>query len=111
MRQILPPRFSRYDVGMYYRPHLDAVTMPARNGKLRTDLSLTICLNDASEFDGGELVIETESGVHQFKGGRAMSCFTLVVIFTRSLRLPAVQGWSRSHGLKAAFEIQLRGIS
>lgn len=48
--------FSRTSVGNYYGSHVDNAIM---NGK-RSDLSFTIFLSDMSEYEGGELIIETE---------------------------------------------------
>lgn len=46
--------FSRYDVGMFYGRHSDNALM----GEWRSDVSLTIFLNDPLSYKGGELVIE-----------------------------------------------------
>lgn len=48
-------RVARYDEGMGYGPHVDDPYMA--NSRARTDVSVTIALGDASEYDGGELVI------------------------------------------------------
>ncbi|MCJ7802033.1 MAG: 2OG-Fe(II) oxygenase, partial [Candidatus Marinimicrobia bacterium] len=45
--------FSEYLPGMYYKTHQDHHHM----GKVRTDWSCTIFLNDPSEYEGGELVM------------------------------------------------------
>jgi PKHD-type hydroxylase len=66
-RALSPPLFSRYEAGMSYGIHLDAPVM-YRGGILRTDVSVTVFLNDPGEYDGGELVIETATGEQCFKG-------------------------------------------
>jgi len=57
-----PPRLARYTAGMYYGQHLDAPTMLINKKPLRTDLSVTLFLNNPDEYEGGELVIETTGG-------------------------------------------------
>ncbi|BBK36564.1 PKHD-type hydroxylase PiuC [Allostella sp. ATCC 35155] len=49
------PTYNRYDVGMTYGDHVDAPFLSS--GRLRADLSLTLFLNDPSDYDGGELTI------------------------------------------------------
>lgn len=51
------PTFSRYQTGMYYGPHLDEAIMSTRPAPTRTDLSVTVFLSNANEYDGGELEI------------------------------------------------------
>lgn len=46
------PRFSRYQTGGEYQVHVDAAYM----GPLRTDLAMTLFLND--DYEGGELHVE-----------------------------------------------------
>ena len=59
-----PPRFSRYDVGMSYGEHLDSPVM----GSTRVDISVTLFLNDQTEYDGGDLVIDTGYGIKTIRG-------------------------------------------
>lgn len=69
LKRMIPPRVNRYDEGMFYAEHLDKVVMaPGRNQPLRTDISLTICLNNASDYEGGELVVRADAGERRFKG-------------------------------------------
>lgn len=58
-KSIRHPSINRYEPGMYYGPHLDA---PIMSGAVstRTDLSVTVFLSEASDYTGGELVIEAE---------------------------------------------------
>lgn len=49
--------FSEYREGMYYNLHNDSPQM----GKIRTDISCTIFLNDPEEYDGGELFLGMDS--------------------------------------------------
>ncbi len=52
------PTINRYEIGMSYGPHLDA---PIMQGAVtsRADVSVTVFLSDASEYEGGELVISS----------------------------------------------------
>jgi PKHD-type hydroxylase len=65
-KQIVPPVFSRYDVGMEYGLHVDSPIM-GRKVAFRSDLSSTIFLSDPTTYDGGELVIETTFGEQPVK--------------------------------------------
>lgn len=68
--KMYPPMINRYTDGMSYGSHVDAATM----GDVRTDLSLTLFLSEPDEYDGGELIIETELGEIpiKFKAGEAV---------------------------------------
>ena len=63
-----PPLFARYEPGMEYGSHTDN---PLMGGPphLRSDIAYTLFLNDPSEYDGGELVIEATEGEHVYKLG------------------------------------------
>lgn len=54
--KITPFIFSQYTDGMFYDLHNDAYSM--RSNKVRTDWSCTLFLNDPSEYEGGELMID-----------------------------------------------------
>lgn len=89
------PLFSRYRPGMSYGRHVDDALM-GTTAPLRTDLAVTVFLNDASEYDGGELVIETHSGATAYKldAGQALlypaTTLHRVAEVTRGERLAAV---------------------
>ena len=57
--------FSKYETGMGYGWHVDAPIMG--NPAVRTDLAMTIFLDDPSTYEGGELVIRTDSGERTYK--------------------------------------------
>lgn len=59
--------FSLYEQGMHYGLHLDSAIRG--DGKFRTDISMTIHLNAPSEYEGGELIIHSDYGVHTCKAG------------------------------------------
>lgn len=67
--KIYPPRFNRYGKGEQYGTHVDAsiMHMPGSSEVVRSDLSLTLFLNDAKDYDGGELVIEGQFGAQEVK--------------------------------------------
>ncbi|MDA3922189.1 MAG: Fe2+-dependent dioxygenase [Salinisphaera sp.] len=54
-RAIPGPTFSRYEPGMYYGLHMDEAIMHTKPKPLRTDMSVTVFLSNADEYDGGEL--------------------------------------------------------
>jgi PKHD-type hydroxylase len=68
LKSMTPPRINRYDEGMYYGEHLDNAIMAGPRQPLRTDIAMTICLNDASDYEGGELVIQGDTGERRFRG-------------------------------------------
>ena len=67
-RYMTRPIISRYDVGMFYKGHVDKPVMHFMDSKLglmplgsnyvRTDLSMTLFLNDPASYDGCELSFE-----------------------------------------------------
>lgn len=59
--RIAPPLLSRYVAGEHYGTHVDDAIM-GRDHPLRTDLSVTLFLNDPETYDGGELILETLAG-------------------------------------------------
>ena len=65
-RRILSPIFSSYTKDQEYKKHVDAAMMGPYPG-MRTDLSITIFLNDPSAYRGGELVLETAFGEQEYK--------------------------------------------
>lgn len=65
-RRILPPIFASYTEGQRYGDHVDAALMGPYPG-MRTDLSITIFMNDPGAYDGGELVLQTDFGEQIYK--------------------------------------------
>jgi PKHD-type hydroxylase len=100
---MLRPHFCRYEVGMGYGNHVDAALMgePASSSLIRCDVAVTVCLNDAEEYDGGELIIDPAGVPTSWKGsaGDAIvySADTLhrVAQVTRGVRVVAVS-WIQS---------------
>lgn len=65
--RMYPPMVSKYGPGMAYGWHTDSPMMAAENQLMRIDSSMTLFLSDPDTYDGGELVIHTESGYVPFK--------------------------------------------
>jgi len=65
---IMPLKFCRYDVGMGYGDHLDLPLMGTATGGIRTDISATVFLSDSGDYDGGDLVFESEYGTQRVRG-------------------------------------------
>lgn len=63
-----PFAVSRFDQGHSYGWHIDHPIMG--NPPLRTDLAITIFLSEPTACNGGELEIETGSGIQQIKAAR-----------------------------------------
>ena len=66
---IYPPKFNCYQEGGHYGLHIDSAMMavPGTAMTVRTDVSCTLFLSDAHDYDGGELEIEGPFGVQQVK--------------------------------------------
>jgi len=92
---------SRSGPGMGYGPHVDSAMMANGEQLWRSDVSLTLFLNDRTEYEGGELAVESGSGELQFKlKARAMLCYPTtslhrVLKVEKGVRLAAV-AWIHS---------------
>jgi PKHD-type hydroxylase len=65
--RIRPPMISRYRPGMTYGAHVDDALMGSSSNRERTDVSVTVFINDATEYEGGELVIHSPYGPQEVK--------------------------------------------
>ena len=67
--EVYPPMFNRYGQGMRFGPHVDGSVRihPHTGRKLRTDVSATLFLSEPDEYDGGELQVHDQYGVHSAK--------------------------------------------
>jgi len=67
--RVFRPLFNSYSVGQKFDTHVDnAVRIESRTGvRVRSDLSITVFLEDPAEYDGGDLTVETNFGVQQVK--------------------------------------------
>src|SRR3989440_6266214 len=59
--RVSQPLMNRYAPGMEYGPHVDNSLMGG-NEPLRTDLSGTLFLSEPTDYDGGELIVESSVG-------------------------------------------------
>lgn len=100
--KIRPPLISRYREGMAYGLHVDDAMMGQSFQRERSDVSVTVFINDASDYDGGELKIHSPFGLQQVKlPARSAVIYpssTLheVAAITRGERLVAVT-WVQSY--------------
>ncbi len=101
-KRIRPPLISRYRQGMAYGKHIDNALMGPKGARERSDVSLTLFLNDVADYDGGELVVHSSFGVQEVKlpAGWAVaypsSTLHEVAEVTRGERLVAVT-WIQSY--------------
>ncbi|MGO4877665.1 Fe2+-dependent dioxygenase [Pedobacter psychrotolerans] len=58
-QSIHPFIISNYKPGMHYGWHVDS---PVMGNMIRTDVAITIFLNDPEDYDGGELELQTPNG-------------------------------------------------
>lgn len=67
--RIYPPMFNSYSGGQTYGLHVDnAVRVRAgTDWRVRSDLSMTVFLENPEDYDGGELTVETRFGVQTVK--------------------------------------------
>ena len=99
-RKIQRPLLSRYKVGMEYGLHVDDALMGAE-GEFRTDVSVTVFLNQPYDYEGGELEIHSPFGIegHKAPAGSAIvypsSTLHRVTPVTKGERLAAVT-WVQS---------------
>lgn len=77
-RAMTRPIISRYDVGMFYKEHVDlpvmgfmsaarAMASAVGSNYVRSDLSMTLFLSDPSSYDGGELSFDSPFGALKIK--------------------------------------------
>lgn len=92
---------SRYETGMSYGQHVDNALMGTGSSCYRSDISLTVFLEEPTTYEGGELVIEHVEGERSFKleAGTAIvypsSTLHRVEPVTKGVRLVAV-AWVQS---------------
>lgn len=99
-RKTQKPLLSRYRVGMEYGLHVDDALMGSE-GQFRTDVSVTVFLNQPYDYEGGELEIHSPFGIETVKcpAGSAItypsSTLHRVTPVTKGERLAAVT-WVQS---------------
>ena len=64
--KIFPPLFNRYQGGEAFGTHIDNAVRIHRGSefRVRSDLSATLFLENPGAYEGGELVVEDNLGVH-----------------------------------------------
>jgi PKHD-type hydroxylase len=64
-----PPMINRYGAGMTFGAHVDGGVRihPHSGRKVRTDVSITLFLSNAADYDGGELQVHDTYGLHSVK--------------------------------------------
>nr|WP_087573303.1 Fe2+-dependent dioxygenase [Sphingomonas sp. CDS-1] len=67
--KVFPPLFNSYAGGQAFGTHVDnAVRIQSGTGfRVRSDLSITVFLEEPDSYDGGELTVETNFGVQRVK--------------------------------------------
>jgi PKHD-type hydroxylase len=67
--KVFPPLFNRYGEGQTFGTHVDNAIRIQRGTefRIRSDLSMTVFLEDPAAYDGGELVVEDHFGVQRIK--------------------------------------------
>ncbi|WP_158826614.1 Fe2+-dependent dioxygenase [Mucilaginibacter lacusdianchii] len=63
-KEIYPFLISRYTAGMTYGWHVDS---PVMGNMMRTDIAMTIFLNEKEDYSGGELELQTPVGNQLYK--------------------------------------------
>lgn len=64
---VASPLYARYQPGMAYGDHLDDPVMGAGGVLYRSDVAVTVFLNDPADYDGGALVVNTSFGEQRIK--------------------------------------------
>src|SRR5579859_4053521 len=65
---VMTPMFARYEPGMEYGHHIDGAFMGEPPNTIRCDIAVTVCLNDGSSYEGGDLVIDAAGVPTYWKG-------------------------------------------
>jgi PKHD-type hydroxylase len=68
-KEVFPPLFNRYDMGMTFGAHVDNAIRGYLNTplRIRTDVSATLFISAPEDYDGGELVVQDTYGTHAVK--------------------------------------------
>jgi len=99
--RLATPFYVRYEPGETYGEHVDDPIMGPMQGRYRTDVSTTIFLNEPESYEGGEVVIQTQTGEQRIKlaAGHAVTypsgALHHVAEVTKGMRLVAVT-WAQS---------------
>lgn len=94
--KVSQPFFAKYEKGMSYGKHIDDPVMGGFSERYRTDVAVTIFLNEPDCYEGGELIVNTSFGQTsaKLKAGDAVcypaSSLHQVAEVTKGERLVAV---------------------
>jgi len=99
--RLATPFYARYEPGETYGQHVDDPIMGPMQGRYRTDVSTTIFINQPDDYEGGEIVIQSQLGEQKIKlaAGSAITypsgSLHHVAEVTKGTRLVAVT-WAQS---------------
>jgi len=99
--RLATPFYARYEPGETYGQHVDDPIMGPMQGRYRTDVSTTLFINEPDDYEGGEIVIQSQNGEQRFKlaAGSAITypsgSLHHVAEVTKGTRLVAVT-WAQS---------------
>lgn len=65
-KMYMPPLVSRYTEGMHYGTHVDS-PLNGREYTIRTDVGMTLFLNEPEDYEGGELEVMTGGEYKAYK--------------------------------------------
>ena len=67
--RVYPPMFNRYAGGQAFGAHVDTAIrqVPWAPARVRADLSATLFLSEPDSYEGGELIVEDETGARAAK--------------------------------------------
>jgi len=95
------PFYARYEPGETYGNHVDDPVMGPMQGRYRTDVSTTVFINNPEDYEGGEIIIQSQNGEQKVKlaAGSAITypsgSLHRVAEVTKGTRLVAVT-WAQS---------------
>ena len=105
------PLINKYEVGDGYGRHFDNSHISTESGSIKLDFSFTLMLSSKSDYEGGELKIETGSMTHEVKMDAGdlviypSSYIHSVLNITKGKRVAYV-GWIASH-IKDQFAFEI----
>ena len=68
--KVASPFYTCYETGMHYGQHIDDPIMGQSGNnreRYRSDIAITVFLSEPNEYEGGELIIETDYGQQKIK--------------------------------------------